>query len=299
MIAFEALVVVVNVVLLGLVGAGRLDKTIFYRFVMLTIIGGLGASKVGLLHDHRAFATMVIGIGLLDLLLVSIFYIVLALRRREPRAKGNILSRLRETYSPTVRRILPDWDRPELAEVTNDLEKQGFHACADFEEVAEGETHGPMRAFLNGDRTTAAFAFLRQDSRKNIQPTAVNFVTQLSGNRWVVTSPTPSKRSFAVLPRPANVHRVHTPTGWSATTAAKTHATHVAERIAEEGGNAVAIENTFSAWCDHRNAYWAEVCAFRKSVGWLTKAESIEMFGNVDAHREVVRLLRGANETGK
>jgi hypothetical protein len=148
-----------------------------------------------------------------------------------------------------------------------------------------------MRAFLSEDRTTAAFAFLREDSRKNIQPTAVSFLTELSGDRWVLTDPTPSRRSFATLNRPPNVHRSLTGSGWSATTAAKSHAAHVAKCVAEQGGAAVAIENTFAAWCDRRDAYWVEVCAHRKELGFITEAESLTMFGNDNAYREVVRLL--------
>ncbi|MEO7111966.1 MAG: hypothetical protein ABI183_16095 [Polyangiaceae bacterium] len=299
MIAIEAFVVVVNLVLLALVGAERLDKTIFYRFVGVVVVAGLGALKLGILHDQRAFVTLVAGVGILDLALVAIFHITIAVRRRQPRAKGNILTRLQNTYSPVERRLLPEWDRPELADVTRELEKQGFHACGDFEEVERDATHGPMRAFLSDDCNTAAFAFLREDSRKNIQPTAVSFLTELSDSRWVLTDPMPSRRSFATLDRPPNVHRSLSASGWSPTTAAKAHATHVAKCIAAQGGAALVIENTFAAWCSRRDAYWAEVCAHRKKIGFITETESMTMFGNDRAHREVVRLLKINNRREK
>jgi hypothetical protein len=285
--ALEALVVALNFILLALVGAERIDKTIFYRFVGVVILCGLAALKLGILHDPLVLGRLVAGLGVLDLAAVAIFHLVLAVRRRKPRAKGNILTRLQHTYAPTKRRLLPKSDRPELAEVTRELEKQGFHACGDFEEVDREGTHGPMRAFIGDDCTTAAFAFLREDSRKNIQATAVSFLTELSDHRWVVTDPTPSRRSFATLGRPPNVHRASTASGWSPTTAAKSHAAHVAE----QSGTAVPIENTFAAWCARRDAYWAEVCAYRKKIGWMTEAESMTMFGNDGAYREVVRLL--------
>jgi hypothetical protein len=289
--ALEVLVIVVNFVLLALVAAERIDKVIFYRFVGVVILCGLAALKLGILHDPMVLGRLVAGLGVLDLAAVALFHLALAMRRRKPRAKGNILTRLKNTYSPIERRLLPDWDRPELADVTRELEKQGFHACRDFEEVERDATHGPMRAFLNEDRTTAAFAFLREDSRKNIQPTAVSFLTELSGDRWVLTDPTPSRRSFATLNRPPNVHRSFTASGWSPTTAAKAHAEHVSKCIAEQGGTVRAIENTFAAWCDRRDAYWAEVCAYRKKLGFITEAESMTMFGNDNAYREVARLL--------
>ena len=291
MTALEGLVVAVNFILLALVAAEQIDKVIFYRFGGIVILCGLAALKLGILHDPLVLGRLVAGRGVLDLAAVATFHIAVAVRRRKPRAKGNILTRLQQTYSPTKRRLLPNADRPELAEVTRELEKQGFHACGDFEEVEHDETHGPMRAFLSDDCTTAAFAFLREDSRKNIQPTAVSFLTELSDGRWVVTDPTPSKRSFATLGRPPNVHRASTASGWSATTAAKSHAAHVAECIAAQDGAAVPIENTFAGWCDRRAAYWAEVCAYRKKIGWMTEAESMSMFGSDYAYLEVVRLL--------
>lgn len=291
MTAIQALVLVVNLVLLALLAAERIDKTIFYRFIGVVVGGGLLALKLGIIRNQHAFVTLVVGIGLLDLLLVSIFQIALAVRRRKPKPKTNILDRLRSTYSPTERRRLPDADQPELADVTRELEKHGFHACGDFEEVDDQGTHGPMRAFFDEARTTAAFAHLREDSRKNIQPVALNFLTELTDDRWVLTDPTPSKRSFASLDRPKNVHRKSTASGWSPSTAAKAHATHVAEVTAAQGGSAVVIENSFDAWSDRRNAYWKQVCAYRKKIGWLTEAESMHMFGNDLAYHEVVRLL--------
>lgn len=299
MTALEALVVVANFVLLALLGAERIDKYIFYRFVGVVIFCGLAAVKLGILHDSMLLGRLVAGLGVADLAAIAIFHIVLAVRRRQPRTKGNILTRLRETYSPIERRVLPDWDRPELADVTRELEKQGFHACGDFEEIEGDKARGPMRAFFDANRTTAAFAFLREDSRKNIQPTAVSFLTQLSDNRWALTDPTPSRRSFATLARPANVQRSLTTSGWSATTAAKAHAAHVAKCIAEQGGHAMEIENTFAAWCDRRDAYWTEVCAYREKLGFITEAESMTMFGNDNAYREVVRLLGDRKSAAK
>jgi hypothetical protein len=292
--ALEVLVALANFVVLALIAAGRLDKIIFYRFVAVVVVAGLGALKLGILHDPLVLGRLVAIVGVLDLGAVATYEIVLAMRRRKPRAKGNILTRVQGMYSPVERRLLPDWDRPELADVTRELEKQGFHACGDFEEVERDATHGPMRAFLNDDRTTAAFAFLREDSRKNIQPTAVSFLTELSDHRWVLTDPTPSRRSFATLDRPPNVQRSLTASGWSPTTAAKNHAARVAECVAE-GAVAVTIENKFAAWCNRRDAYWEEVCAYRKRIGFITEAESMTMFGNDRAYHEVVRLLAIAN----
>ncbi len=289
MTALEILIIAVNYAVLALTLAERIEKITFQRFIALGFIAAMLALKLKLV-DHHWFALVVIGLAGSDVAILLIADVIAA-RRGRRRPTGNILTRLQATYSLGERRRLPDWDRPEFSEVTRELEKQGFHACGDFDEIDSRGTHGPMRAFFDEARTTAAFAHLREDSRKNIQPVAIHFLTELSGHRWVLTDPTPSKRSFASLDRPANVHRLSTSSGWSPSTAAKAHATHVAEVIAAQGGTALVIEDSFDAWCDRRDAYWSEVCAHRKKIGWITEAESMHMFGNDLAYHEVVRLL--------
>ena len=179
-------------------------------------------------------------------------------------------------YSEEKKQTLPPANRPEFLPITRTLEKIGYRAAGDYESVAAGETYGPIRAFIGMDGKVTAVAYLRHGNIAKRSPVATTFYTELSDGRWLVSEPSLGT-NVALLTRPDNVERsLFSPVSPPAKLAAD-HERRVQETLAQNPNVHGVVVHDLGQTLMQTSRFWAVVCAYRKSIGWITEAELAAM----------------------